>query len=133
LAKPIDSRPIVLDATAILAVLFSEPGSERLPPLLQRSAVSAVSLSEAYVHLLRSGVKPALAWKSLQELGLEVCPFDVQQAHLAGELVEATSNSRLSLGDRACLALALQRNAVVYTTDAAWKELNAGVDVELIR
>ena len=39
----------------------------------------------------------------------------------------------LSLGDRACLALAIQRKAAVYTTDAAWKNLNLGIEINVIR
>jgi PIN domain nuclease of toxin-antitoxin system len=133
LARPLDGRQVVLDATAILAVLFNEPGSEQVLPVLQNAAVSAVNLAELYAQLLRRGVKPDLAWKSLQDLGLEVCPFDAEQARVAGELAEPSRDSHLSFGDRACLALGVQRKAAVYTTNAAWKRLELGVEMEVIR
>jgi PIN domain nuclease of toxin-antitoxin system len=47
--------------------------------------------------------------------------------------VRITRPYGLSLGDRACLALAIRRKATVYTTDAAWKNLNLGIEVEVIR
>jgi PIN domain nuclease of toxin-antitoxin system len=65
--------------------------------------------------------------------GFEISFFDDLQARLAGELVTQTRPYGLSLGDRACLALAIQRKATVYTTDAAWKKLNLGIEVEVIR
>ena len=66
-------------------------------------------------------------------LRCESVPFDEVQARLAGELVAQTRPYGLSLGDRACLALAIQRKATVYTTDAAWKKLNLPIEVEVIR
>ena len=133
MAKPVDPRPAVLDATAVLAVLFNEPGADAVLPLLQSAAVSAINLAEVHSHLLRHGVKADLAWKSLQDLDLEICPFDAEQARLAGELVHGTRVLSLSLGDRACLALGIQRKATVYTSDAAWKNFRLGIEVEVIR
>lgn len=132
MAKPDHSRPVVLDATAILAVLFNEPGSDAILPLLQHAAVSTVNLAEVHAQLLRRGVNADLAWKSLQQLGVEVCLFDAGQARLAGELATTSRGTPLSLGDRACLALALQRKATVYTTNAAWRKLGLEIEVETI-
>jgi ribonuclease VapC len=39
----------------------------------------------------------------------------------------------LSLGDRACLALALALGAPVYTSDKSWKKLNLGLRIQVIR
>jgi ribonuclease VapC len=127
------ARQVVLDATAILAVLFSEPGSDAVLPLLQNSAVSAMNLAEVHAQLLRRGVKADLAWKSLQDLGIEICPFNEEHARLAGELGGASRRITLSGGDRACLALAIARRATVYTTDAEWERLGLGIDVKVIR
>jgi len=65
--------------------------------------------------------------------GCEMSFFDDLQARLAGELIARTRPYGLSLGDRACLALAIQRKAAVYTTAAAWKNLALGIEVEVIR
>lgn len=125
--------PAVLDASAILAVLFSEPGSEAVVPLLPGALVSAVNLAEVYGQLLFRGVDPGLAWQWVQQLGCEICPFDGEQARIAGEILSQTRTQALSLGDRACLALAIQRKATVYTSDAAWQEFRLGIEVEVIR
>jgi len=65
--------------------------------------------------------------------GCEFSFFDDVQARIAGGLVKFTRPYGLSLGDRACLALAIQRKAAVYTTDAAWKNLDLGIEVQVIR
>jgi len=66
-------------------------------------------------------------------MGFEVCFFDEEQARVAAELIGKTRPIGLSLGDRACLALAIERKAAVYTTDKAWKQLDLGIEVAVIR
>jgi len=107
-------------------------GSETVLPLLQRSAVSAVNLAEVHAQLVGRGADPDSTWSQLLELGCELCPFDEEQARMAGKLVQQARGG-LSPGDRACLALALQRSATVYTTDSAWNNLGLGIEVEVIR
>ncbi len=123
----------VLDSSAILAVIFREPGSEAVIDLLQGGLLSAVNLAEVHARLLLGGSTAGLAWDRLQSLGCEICPFDSAQARLAAELTGNTHSQALSLGARACLALAIERSATVYTTDRAWKNLALGIDVEVIR
>jgi ribonuclease VapC len=127
------ASPAVLDATAILAVLFSEMGSDAVVPLLGGALVSAVNLSEVYAVLVRRGLDAGVAWRQLEGLGCEICPMDKEQARVAGELAARSRTRELSLGDRACLALAVQRKATVYTTNAAWKNLGIGVEIQVIR
>jgi ribonuclease VapC len=123
----------VLDSSAILAVIFNEPGSEKAAILLQGAQLSSVNLAEVHTRLLLRGVPAAFAWDRILSLGCEVCPFDEEQARATAELIAQTRPLGLSLGDRACLALAMQRKAVVYTTDRAWKGLNLGIEIEVIR
>jgi PIN domain nuclease of toxin-antitoxin system len=66
-------------------------------------------------------------------LGCSIVAFSEGQALEAGSLVAQTREFGLSLGDRACLALAIDRKATVYTTDRAWAELGLGIRVEVIR
>lgn len=101
-------------------------------PVLQHALVSAVNLAELHAQLIRRGVQADRAWQSLHDLGVEVFPFDEEQARLAGELAGSARRIALSAGDRACLALAIARKATVYTTNAAWKGLNLGVKAEVI-
>ena len=123
----------MLDASAVLAVIFNEPGSEVVAPILQGALLSTVNLAEVHTRLLLDGAPAAFAWSRLLSMGFEVCPFDEEQARIAGELISQTRRLGLSLGDRACLALALQRQATAYTTDRAWQSLDLGIAVEVIR
>lgn len=123
----------VLDASAILAVIFAEPGSQIVAPLLQGALLSTVNLAEIHSILLLRGISADFAWSRVTSLGCDLSFFDDEQARAAGELIAKTRQHGLSLGDRACLALAIQRQATAYTTDRAWKNLALGIDVEVIR
>lgn len=123
----------VLDASAVLAVIFAEPGSQTVTPLLQGALLSCVNLAEAHANLVLRGAETEFAWRRLLSLGCEACDFDQEQARIAGGLVTVSRQYGLSLGDRACMALAIQKKATVYTTDRAWKSLGLEIDVEVIR
>lgn len=125
---------IVLDASAILAVINGEPGAEKLTPdLLARAAGSAVNLAEVQTKLVSLGWPSRDAWEDATSPVREVRPFDDVQAKVAGDLVVQTRPLALGLGDRACLALGISLKAPVYTADRAWKKLKVGVRVHVIR
>ena len=124
---------VVLDASAILALLNAEPGSRVVEESLPEAAVSAVNLSEVVAKLSERGMPEAAIRVALEGLGLEVHPFDAAAAHSAGMLRSATRGPGLSMGDRACLALGLFLSAPVLTADGTWKKLKVGVKVRLIR
>jgi ribonuclease VapC len=125
---------IVLDASAILAALNHEPGSEKLTPeMLSNAAGSTVNLAEVHAKLVSRGGHPDEAWEDTLSAIHEPVPFTEEQARIAGGLVAQTRALGLSLGDRACLALALALKAPVYTTDRSWKNLELGVRIQLIR
>ena len=125
---------IVLDASALLAVLNREPGAENLPPeLLAQATISTVNLAEAHTKLVREGIDPDEAWEDVMGPIQDCAPFTAEQAKIAGSLVARTRSIGLSLGDRACLALGLTLKAPVYTTDRDWKSLKLGVRIHVIR
>lgn len=125
---------IVLDASAILAVIIGEPGQEKLPPqLLADSVISTVNLAEVQGKLESLGWTSKEAWEDATGLLSAAVPFDRQQARTAGELLLQTRALGLSLGDRACLALAVALNAPVYTADQTWKKLKLGTRIHVIR
>jgi len=127
------ANPAVLDSSAILAVVFGEAGGDRVIPFLAGGLVSAVNLAEVHTMLMLRGMDADFAWRGIMRFGCDICFFDDLQARAAGELIAITRPYGLSLGDRACLALAIQRKATVYTADGAWKNLNLGIAVEVIR
>jgi len=125
---------VVLDASAIIAILNREPGAEKMTlDILRRSVCSAVNLAEVQTLLATQGGSPDEAWEDACSPVREVVPFTAEQAKLAGSLVAQTKSLGLSLGDRACLSLGIQLKAPVYTADRAWKKLKVGVEVHLLR
>jgi len=110
-----------------------EKGAAIVSARLPSAVVSTVNQAEVQTKLVSSGLSEQEAWWHIAEIGCPSVPFDEEQARTAGGLVRATRPYGLSLGDRACLALAIQRKATVYTTDAAWRNLNLPIAVEVIR
>jgi ribonuclease VapC len=128
----LDSR-VVLDASALLALMRNEKGAPKVAACLSSAVVSTVNQAEVQSKLVAAGLSEQEAWWHIAELGCASVPFDEEQARIAGGLVRLARPAGLSFADRACLALALQRKAAVYTTNGTWKNLQLGLDVELIR
>jgi PIN domain nuclease of toxin-antitoxin system len=125
---------IVLDASAVLAILNGEEGAEKLTPrLLSNAIVSTVNLAEVQSKLVSWGLDPDDAWDAATGPVRDSEPFTSEQARIAGDLVAKTRPLGLSLGDRACLALGIALGAAVYTADQSWKVLRLGVRIHLIR
>lgn len=124
---------VVLDASALMALIRGEAGADRVTASLPGAIISTVNQAEVQTKLVAAGLDEKLAWWHIAEAGCPSVSFDEEQARLAGGLVRVTRPLGLSLGDRACLALALQRRATVYTTDRAWKSLDLGIEIEVIR
>jgi PIN domain nuclease of toxin-antitoxin system len=124
---------IVLDASALIAVLREEPGSAAVEAVLDDAAISAVNLSEVQAKLVERGTPPEIAWSWLVDLDLDVVDFDAPQARVAGDLRTLTRSHGLSLADRACLALAQVLGAPAMTADRAWSGLEVGIEIRTIR
>ncbi|HEX8712411.1 MAG TPA: type II toxin-antitoxin system VapC family toxin [Terracidiphilus sp.] len=125
---------VVLDASAIVAVLDREPGHEKLTlDILSRAIASAVNVAEVQMVLVNRGMAPEDAWRNACSPLREIADFTAEQARIAGTLVNQTRSLGLSLGDRACLALGIRMSAPVYTADRAWKKLRPGIEVRLLR
>jgi ribonuclease VapC len=124
----------VLDASAVLALIYREPGHERVAEQLNGAVVSAVNWSEVVQKLMQlSHPAPRNAAEAIRSLGVDVEPFHPDAAVETAELWPRTRAAGLSLGDRACLATARLLNATAVTADQTWSRVDAGVDVELIR
>jgi ribonuclease VapC len=131
-----DRAGFVLDASAVLALLQQEPGATRVAEVLPDAWISAVTLSEVIAKLVDHGVPRGALVPALWQLGMRVHVFDGDSAIRTGDLGAPTRALGLSLGDRACLALAQALGAVAVTADRAWQGVAAslpGIVVELIR
>ncbi len=123
----------VLDASALLALLNAEKGAAIVQDLLPDAVISAVNLAEVVTRLSAVGMPENAIRESLSILGLQSIPFDDEQAFQAGFIYSIGQAYGLSLGDRACLALARTTDAIAVTADRAWENLALGITIQLIR
>ena len=123
----------VLDASALLAFLNREPGSDAVGPLVESSVISSVNWAEVLQRATALGMEILVVRRYLESFGVGVLPFTVEDAGYTAELWLNTRQAGLSLGDRACLSLAHRLGLPALTADRAWDALNLEVEVRLIR
>jgi ribonuclease VapC len=125
----------VVDASAVLAWVFSERGSETVEKVLAESAVSTVNLAEVLYRCDEEGMRTDGLEEDLGSLGMALVPFDVADARVAEEVRRAGRREgfRLALGDCCCLATGIRLNLPVVGGDQAWESLRLGIDVHPFR
>ena len=123
----------LLDSSALLAVIFGEPGSEMVAPILSGSAISAVNAAEVQAKIVREGADSETAWELTSGAVGRIIAFDAVQAKLCGSLIVHTRSASLSAGDRACLAASITMGLPIYTADRAWLKIDVGCDIRMIR
>lgn len=123
----------VLDASALIALLRKEPGAEQVAAVLTDSCISSVNLAETYGKMVEYGKRLEDVAYQIERLRIPVIPFDSGQAQIVASFWKLTRSIGMSLGDRACLALALQRSAPAFTTEKDWLRCDVGVHVVKIR
>ena len=124
---------VVLDASAVLAVLNGEPGAEVVWDCLPGAHLSAVNAAEVAAKLVDGGLDAEGAGQSLERLGARVVPFEAADVVPVAHIRLATRAAGLSLGDRACLALARRLGWPALTADRQWRDIQVDVEVRLIR
>ena len=125
---------VVLDASALLALIQNETGADVIRPLLKRSVMSTINVAEVLTALQRVEIQPKDAIVSIRDVILGIIPFDVEQAQCAAELQPYVRHKGLSLGDRACIALGQKLQAPIYTADKIWGELQLdNITINIIR
>jgi ribonuclease VapC len=123
----------VLDSSAILAEFLKESGGDLVRASQGTHYVSAVNFAEVYSKLADLGVTVE-NFESVRAIEpFVVMEFDRSQAILSAQLRPATKHLGLSLGDRACLALAIREKATVLTADRTWSNLDLGIEIKVIR
>ena len=123
----------VMDASAVIAVLREEPGAEQVIPHLFGSLISTVNLAEVFCKSQSRGILPATDALTIQQMKLEVVPFDAEQAQLLANILPKTLGSSVGFADRACMALAMQQQMPALTGDRDWLKHDAGVEIQLFR
>lgn len=125
----------ILDTSALLAHLWKEPGEVRVAQLLttERCLLGATNLAELIGKVIERGLPASEVPILVNSLNVEIIPLTQEQAELAGILRQPTRHLGLSLGDRACLALAKSMGGRAITADRPWQALDLGIDIECIR
>jgi len=124
---------IVLDASALVALWRRERGWERVARDISSSAVSSANLAEALSKFVEDGGDADTMASETVKAGCEIVVVSVMHAITTANLRPVTRPLGLSLGDRLCLALAIERNCEVLTADRNWAKLSIGVPIQLIR
>lgn len=126
---------VVLDASALLALLNNEQGAAKVADVLAESRMLSVNLAEVVSHFIHAGMPAAEVDAMLHPLPVEIVVADQGLAHIAGRLRAVTASAGLSLGDRFCLALAKRDGLPAMTADKQWRTVadEAGVTVSVIR
>lgn len=124
----------VLDTSALTALLNRETGHQQVARAVRSgAAISTVNLAEVVAKLTERGAVGTGIRAQLTPLDVEVRDFGQELAYQTGLLRPLTRQTGLSLGDRACLALARELDLSVLTADRAWGGLHLGVVINVIR
>jgi ribonuclease VapC len=119
---------VVLDASALLALVFNEAGADEVAHHIPGSRISAVNLAEVVAKAAQRDMTIEAVNAGLRPLPIEVADFDQDAAYLTASLRPRTFG--LSLGDRACLAPGLKLGVPVLTADRKW--LQAELDIKIV-
>lgn len=124
---------VALDASALLAFLFGEQGHESVAAVIEGSGISTVNLAEVISRFAHDGHNPDRVYQQIAGSGIEIFPFLGEDAALVAGLASSTREFGLSLGDRACLALALRHGVPAMTADQVWARLDLPLEIHVVR
>lgn len=123
----------VMDASAVLAILNQEAGSDVAASFLHGATMCQVNAIEVGTKLMDGGMTFEAAWEALELLDIVLVDLDLELSRSATALRQRTKHAGLSLADRACLALAIREGSTAITADRQWSRLDLPCKVELIR
>ncbi len=124
---------IVFDSSVVIAILKQEPGCSTAESFISDALISTVNMSEVASYLVRNSVPSDTIQEVLASFPIQVVPFDESLALQTGCLYSSCKHLGLSLGDRACLALAISRKLPVLTADQVWSKLDLGILIQVLR
>lgn len=128
------NNKVILDASALLALIQEETGAEIIKPLLKFSVMSVVNVTETLSVLQRTNISPEEGLTLITDIITTIVPFDLEQAEQVAKLHPLVQPQGLSLADRACIALGMKLQIPIYTADKIWSELQIGnANIKLIR
>ena len=125
---------VILDSSALLALIKNEEGSPVVEELLGNIVMSSINVSEVASILLDSEMSVEQVSKAIEPFIDSIIAFDFEYSILCAALRRSTKHLGLSLGDRACISLGIKLGLPIYTADKIWAELKLeNADIRLIR
>jgi len=123
---------VVLDASALIAMLKGERGAAKVAAGIAGARVSSVNYAEVVSHFVHAGMPERQVDAMLDPLPVAIVPADKALAQIAGRLRATTADAGLSLGDRFCLALAKREGLPAWTSDQNWKKIADAAEVKVV-
>lgn len=124
---------MILDASALLALLQGEPGADKVQAVLHRAVINTVNWSEVIQKLSVHDPDAADIRPEMELTGLKIIPFTVGQAEICASLWVQSKPFGLSFADRACLATGIDTKTEVMTADRIWKDIGLPLAIHAIR
>jgi ribonuclease VapC len=124
---------IVLDSSAILAVLLAEPGAQNVVACFPEGLLSTASLAEILSKVEHKGIDSEEVYDRIVAFGLRIVAVEAAHARIAAKIALAPREFDLSLGDRLCIALAFALNCALLTSDRGMLRLTAGISIRSFR
>lgn len=125
---------IVFDSSAIIALFAKENGYEFIKKHMKDAIISSVNIAEVYKYCIETQLLTEGDAKHLiKMLNIKIIDFTENQALITATLVPFTKKYGLSLGDRACIAVAMQGKYSVITCDTIWQKVDVGIDFIMAR
>ena len=125
---------VILDASALITLLSEEKGHEVVASILPKSIMSSVNVAEVAKFLIeKRGLSREEVSNIIHSLIEKIMPFDTKLALTSSDIISQTKSLGLSLGDRACLALAISTGYTVYSSDRIWSQLELDCKIVVIR
>ena len=123
---------IVFDSSVVIAILKQSRGFKSAEKTLSDALISTINLAEVATYLARNSVPSDTIQEVLASFPIQVIPFEETLAIQTGCLYPSCKHLGLSLGDRACLALAISRKLPVLTADQVWSKLDLGIPIQVL-
>ena len=131
-----NKNKIILDASALLALINNEKGANKVEPFIGNIIMSSVNVTEIVrkVYEILGNDNEEQCKLCIEPFIDSIIEFDKTLCYIAASLKSQTQHKDLSLADRACLATALQLGLPIYTADRILAELDLpNIKINLIR
>lgn len=124
---------IIVDSSAFIALVNKESGWEVMEPYADAMVMSAINISESICAMRDKAIPDAKIDAVIATMVMEIAVFDAYQASKTADLRKYTKSFGLSLGDRACIALGMERKLPIFTADKIWSKCDLDADIRVIR